>query len=166
MLALAQSKTPKDTRDTSDTRGTRDTRDTRLMQCRKRAQQSTPPQKRRTEQANRAQPSRPSTQHEPPKPARATRAALHSPTLAKHHVGENTITNHSSQVSSRGKAAGSELREGKRPMPPLEREAGEWAHDWQFYASSASEHHFRSPQTFPWVASGASKAGLPPMTSP
>ena len=36
-----------------------------------------------------------------------------------------------------------ELRAGARPAPPLTVDPGEWEHGWQYYASSASEHHFR-----------------------
>ena len=42
-----------------------------------------------------------------------------------------------------------ELREGKRPQPPQDRDVGEWSHGWQYYASSASEHHFRRGVVLP-----------------
>ena len=35
-----------------------------------------------------------------------------------------------------------ELKAGARPPPPLTADPGEWQHGWQYYASSASEHHF------------------------
>ena len=31
----------------------------------------------------------------------------------------------------------------RRPRPPEASDPGEWPHGWQYYASSASEHHFR-----------------------
>ena len=30
-----------------------------------------------------------------------------------------------------------------RPLPPEATDVGEWQHGWHYYASSASEHHFR-----------------------
>ena len=36
-----------------------------------------------------------------------------------------------------------QLRQGARPRQPLTREPGEWDNGWQYYASSAREHHFR-----------------------
>ena len=42
-----------------------------------------------------------------------------------------------------------ELREGKRPQPPQDRDVGDWSHGWQYYASSASEHHFRRGVVLP-----------------
>ena len=35
------------------------------------------------------------------------------------------------------------LQSGVRPPPANDVEPGEWAHGWQHYATSASEHHFR-----------------------
>ena len=35
------------------------------------------------------------------------------------------------------------LKEGARPPPPVSKELGEWQHGWQYYASSASDNHFR-----------------------
>ena len=42
-----------------------------------------------------------------------------------------------------GRPSWVELQSGGRPPPSTLTEPGEWAHGWQFYASSASEHHFR-----------------------
>ena len=36
-----------------------------------------------------------------------------------------------------------QLSMGARPLPMQTVEPGEWPHGWQYYASSASEHHFR-----------------------
>ena len=36
-----------------------------------------------------------------------------------------------------------ELLAGARPTPPLVAEPREWQHGWQYYTSSASDHHFR-----------------------
>ena len=42
-----------------------------------------------------------------------------------------------------GRPSWAELRGGCRPPPANFIELGEWAHGWQFCASSVSEHHFR-----------------------
>ena len=42
-----------------------------------------------------------------------------------------------------GRPSWVDLQAGARPPPTTLMEPGEWAHGWQFYASSASEHHFR-----------------------
>ena len=42
-----------------------------------------------------------------------------------------------------GRPAWTELKVGVRPPPANLTEPGEWAHGWQFCASSVSEHHFR-----------------------
>ena len=40
-----------------------------------------------------------------------------------------------------GRPSWEELRQGAKPGP-YEAEPGEWPHGWQYFASSASEHHF------------------------
>ena len=42
-----------------------------------------------------------------------------------------------------GRPSWVDLQSGGRPPPSTLTELGEWAHCWQFYASSVSEHHFR-----------------------
>ena len=42
-----------------------------------------------------------------------------------------------------GRPAWVELELGARPPPANVIEPGEWAHGWQYFASSVSEHHFR-----------------------
>ena len=42
-----------------------------------------------------------------------------------------------------GRPSWVDLQSGGRPPPSTLTEPGEWAHGWQFYASSVSEHHFR-----------------------
>ena len=42
-----------------------------------------------------------------------------------------------------------DLQSGGRPPPSTLTEPGEWAHGWQFYASSVSEHHFRKTVVLP-----------------
>ena len=42
-----------------------------------------------------------------------------------------------------GRPTWTDLKAGARPPPANLTEPGEWAHGWQFYASSVSEHHFR-----------------------
>ena len=42
-----------------------------------------------------------------------------------------------------------DLRDGVRPQQHLKAEPGEWAHGWQYYASSTREHHFRGSVVLP-----------------
>ena len=42
-----------------------------------------------------------------------------------------------------GRPTWEELLAGARPLPPEAADPGEWQHGWQYYASSASVHHFR-----------------------
>ena len=52
-----------------------------------------------------------------------------------------------------------ELRGGLRPQQCMSNEPGEWAHGWQYYASSTREHHFRRCTVLP-SSSPADKAHL------
>ena len=47
-----------------------------------------------------------------------------------------------------------ELSAGAHPQQHAPSEPGEWPHGWQYYAASASEHHFRRSVVF--AGSGAS----------
>ena len=42
-----------------------------------------------------------------------------------------------------GRPTWEELLAGARPLPPEVADPGDWQYGWQYYASSASEHHFR-----------------------
>ena len=44
------------------------------------------------------------------------------------------------------------LRQGLRPKAHFAAEPGEWAHGWQYYASSTREHHFRGSSVLPQSA--------------
>ena len=48
-----------------------------------------------------------------------------------------------------GRPGWGELKLGARPPPAHTVEPGEWAHGWQYHASSASEYHFRETVVLP-----------------
>ena len=52
-----------------------------------------------------------------------------------------------------GRPAWVELELGTRPPPANVIEPGEWAHGWQYFASSVSEYHFRESTVFASVMS-------------
>ena len=45
--------------------------------------------------------------------------------------------------------AWADIRQGLRPPKPLKREAGEWPHGWQFFASFSLEHNFLTTSILP-----------------
>ena len=59
-------------------------------------------------------------------------------------LGElRAVTTALDQQGFTGRPSWVELKGGCRPPPANLTEPGEWAHGWQFYASSVSEHYFR-----------------------
>ena len=64
------------------------------------------------------------------------------PELAPQIVGAARSIERAGPLRVRWASIMEELRQGARPGPN-EAEPGEWPHGWQYFASSASEHHFR-----------------------
>ena len=61
-----------------------------------------------------------------------------------HEVGD-----HLDRQGFVGRPGWAELKLGARPLPAHTVEPGEWAHGWQYHASSASEYHFRETVVLP-----------------